>query len=313
MERSFRASILGLGCTDVVSIRQHIHDVLVMDADVEWVPANQDDLDFLVVNSSFINSNSIQSLLKRKPMPVLLVNHHSMSEGQQQDVLSLPLSEHSKVKQWIRDYVIDKKSLSTAAFSAQNTYSLASEDLSVLEALRNPAHRIVQVFDSRGTIGVVDTVKGVLRLVPERRGRIELDGSWRFEPVYTMPAWPVSLDLVQWLWEMAWSSQQCATLLDVQQPLRLLSWPQPSNADRKEVLSMSAYLAKDQMNAVQLAAASQVSLGRAQHFLSALLASGCGVKVQSSSYAAATLPSPEQRPASGFRRLLSSLRSHLGI
>ncbi len=311
MERSFRASILGLGCTDVVSIRQHIHDVLVMDADIEWVPANQDDLDFLVVNSTFINSNSIQSLLKRKPMPVLLVNHHSMPDGQQ-DVLSLPLSEHSKVKQWIRDYVIDKKSLAIA-ISAQTSYSLASEDLSVLEELRNPAHRIVQVFDSRGTIGVVDTVSGVLRLVPERRGRIELDGSWRFEPIYAMPAWPVSLDLVQWLWEMAWSSQQCATLLDIQQPLRLLSWPQPPEADRKEVLAMSAFLAKDPMNAVQLAAASQVSLGRAQHFLSALLASGCGVKTQASSYAAATLPPPEQRPASGFRRLLSSLRSHLGI
>ncbi len=319
MERSFRASIVGLGCSDVVSIRQHIHDILADGGDVNWVPANQENLDFLVINSCFISSSSIQSLIRKNALPVLLVNHSPKNEEIEQNIISLPLFENTRLRSWVQEFVIDKKRVMPQALPHSVDQSPAiAESVKMLKALSSMAQGLYYLSDSRGAIGVVDTISGLMWLVAERSTSIDMGGSLKYETVSQIPRLHRSVDLVQWLWEVVWSASCCATLVALDQPIQLMRWPQPvRKTDRKDMLRMCARLAQGVTTADSLALDTQIPLARVQHFVSALVTSGFAERV---AQIADTLPPIllEENPhtvleQTGFRRLLSGLRTRLGL
>ncbi len=318
MERSFRASILGLGCSDMVSIRQHVSDALADGGTVNWVPANQDDIDFLIINSSFISSSSIQGLL-RKGAPVLLVNRAHAGADLEENVLSLPLAENSRLKIWMHEYVLGKKRTATSQMILQNSdlNRVSIENAQQFKSLINKTNGLIHLSDSRGAIGVVDTARELICLVPGRRITVDMVSEIKYEPIQQMPRLQPPTQLFHWMWEVLWSTPSSATMISMEQPVRLNMWPQPSrSADRKDVLRMSAWMSKGVANAQTLAAQSQVPLHRAQHFLSTLVAMGFGETVN-----VAVAPPPPPNPVSeqpkpeqsGIRRLLSGLRSRLGL
>jgi len=319
MERSFRASILGLGCSDMVSIRQHVSDALADGGTVSWVSASQDDIDFLIINSSFISSSSIQGLL-RKGAPVLLVNRPIAGVELEENVLSLPLSENSRLKTWVHEYVLGKKRAATSQMILQNSdlNRVSMENAKHFKSLINKSNGLIHLSDSRGAIGVVDTAREIICLVPERRITVDMVSEVKYEPIQQMmPKLQPPTQLYHWMWEVLWSTPSSAMLISMDQPVKLTMWPQPSrSADRKDVLRMSAWLAKGAMNAQTLATHSQVPPHRAQHFLSTLVAMEFGETVNV--VVAPPLPveqiAPQPKPEqSGIRRLLSGLRSRLGL
>lgn len=319
MERSFRASILGLGCSDMVSIRQHVSDVLADGGTVNWVPATQDDIDFLIINSSFISSSSIQGLL-RKGAPVLLVNRATAGTDLEENVLPLPL-ENSRLQTWVHEYVLGKKRAATSQMILQNSdlNRISMENAKHFKSLTNKANGLIYLSDNRGAIGVVDTAREIICLVPGRKTSVDMVSEVKYEPIQQMPKLQPPISLFHWMWEVLWSTPSSAMLIAMDQPVKLTMWPQPSRtADRKDVLRMSAWLAKGPANAQTLATMSQIPPHRAQHFLSTLVAMGFGETV--AAVIAAPVPppieaaSPQPKPEqSGIRRLLSGLRSRLGL
>ncbi|AXI04297.1 hypothetical protein [Aquirhabdus parva] len=320
MERSFRASIVGLGCSDVVSIRQHIHDVLADGGDVSWVPANQENLDFLVINSCFISSSSIQSLIRKNALPVLLVNHSPKNEEIEQNIISLPLFENSRLKNWVQEFVIDKKraAISQAAPQSVDQNPAVIESTNLLKGFVSKAQGLYHLSDTRGAIGVVDTISGLMWLVPERSTSIDMTGSLKSEVVSQIPRQHRSVDLMQWLWEVIWSASSCATLVPLEQLIEIKIWPQPfRKSDRKDMLILSASLAQGTSSAHQLALDTKIPLSRVQHFVSALVTSGFAERVDRMPEVTPQAHQVERAVVAAeqtvIRRLLSGLRNRLGL
>ncbi len=303
----------------MVSIRQHVSDALAEGGTVNWVPATQDDIDFLIINSSFISSSSIQGLL-RKGAPVLLVNRATAGVDLEENVLALPLVENSRLRTWVHEYVLGKKRAATSQMILQNSdlNRVSMENAKHFKSLTDKSNGMIHLSDNRGAIGVVDTAREIICLVPGRKVAVDMVSEVKYESIQYMPKLLPPVSLFHWMWEVLWSTPGSAMLIAMDQPVKLTMWPQPSrSADRKDVLRMSAWLAKGPVNAQTLATQSQIAPHRAQHFLSTLVAMGFGETVNAvvappapPVETVAPQPKPEQ---SGIRRLLSGLRSRLGL
>jgi hypothetical protein len=302
----------------MVSIRQYVSEALPDGGTVSWVSASQEDLDFLIINSNFTSSSSIQSLL-RKGAPILLVKRFPTHDDIEQNVMPLPFSESAPLKAWLQDYVLGKKRTATTQMILQESdlSRISMENARNFKVLLSRDNGFIYLSDNRGAIGVVDTARETIGLVPERRTAVDMEGQIKYEKVSEHSHFPQSMDLMHWLWDVLWSNPSSALLVSMDQPVKLHIWPQPSRAsDRKDILRMSAWLAQGAATATTLAANLQLPEHRVQHFLSALVATGYGEAVIA---AQAHVPKPVEQAVStpsgqsGIRRLLSGLRSRLGL
>lgn len=317
MKSLFRASILGLGHSEVVSLRQHVAAILT-GVDIDWVGANHEHLDFLIVNSNFINASSVQNLLRSNSLPVLLASHASDMSVADQHSIQLPLLENTPLKKWIHECVLGDRMISTSPIKSKEYVitQVLLDNTKIFEYLRTSNDGFLHLSDRCGAVGIVDTNNQLMYLLPERRVPVDMQGSLAYERVTHLPKTYQSVDLLQWLWDVAWFAPSCSLLVPPDQLIKLRFWPQPARAeDRRDVLLMSAKVAQSTISAQDLALSLNIPVLRTQHFMSASVMGGFGEVQTQISQKAAVAPEKavNSTDATGLRRLLLGVRRRLGL
>lgn len=317
MKSLFRASILGLGHSEVLSLRQHITTILG-GVDIDWVGANHENLDFLIVNSNFINASSVQNLMRSNAMPVLLASHASDAEVEGKNTIRLPILECTKLKTWINEFVLSDRTSSSEPVKSQEYVitQVLLDNAKIFEYLRTSKDGLLHLSDRCGAVGIIDTSKQLMYVLPERRVPIDMQGHLSYERVDHLPKSYQSIDLLQWLWGVSWSSTSCSMFVPPNRFVKLRFWPQPvQSSDRRDLLLMSAKLAQGATNAEKIAADLNISLLRAQQFMSALVLGGFGEE-QSESIQDTVIIADKPvitEEVTGLRRLLMGVRKRLGL
>ncbi len=318
MKSLFKVSILGLGHSEVVAIRQHVAAIL-QGSEVDWVGANHESLDFLIVNSNFINASSVQNLLRNNAVPVLLTRHSVDQDYSDQNIITLPLVENTLLKNWINEIVLSERTVHAQPIKLQESVvtQVLQDNAKVFEYLRTAQDGFLHLSDRCGAVGTIDTANQLIYLVPKRNVPVDIQGSLTYERVSEVSKAFQSADLLQWLWDVAWIESSCSVFIAADQLVKIKFWPQPSRmADQKDLLLLSARLARKASTAQELAADLKMPMLRAQHFLSALVMAGFAEK------STEVLPKvvqalPDQaanhEEATGLRRLLMGMRRRLGL
>lgn len=317
MKSLFRASILGLGHSEVVVIRQHVAEILA-GVSVDWVSANHESLDFLIVNSSFINASSVQNLLRNNNMPVLLASHSTNQDIADQHSITLPLLENTQLKNWIHEIVLNQQVIPFKPEKLQDSVitQVLLDNAKVFEYLSATHDGLLYLSDQCGAVGIIDTSNQLMYLFPERKVPVDMQGHLAYERVPNLPKTYKSIDLLQWLWDVAWFEQSCSVFVSPDQLIKLNVWPQPSKeSDRKDVLLMSARLAQGVTCAQDMADELKIPMHRVQHFMSALVMVGFAEKQTAIVQKAVVLPDKavNDEEVTGLRRLLLGVRRRLGL
>ncbi|MDE2421890.1 MAG: hypothetical protein KGO49_12015 [Gammaproteobacteria bacterium] len=317
MKSLFKVSILGLGHSEVVVIRQHVAAILA-GSEIDWVGANHDNLDFLIVNSNFINASSIQNLLRNNRVPVLLAGHSVKEDHSNTNTINLPLVENTRLKNWIHESVLSESIVHVQPVQLQELVitQVLSDNAKIFEYLSTTQDGFLHLSDRCGAVGTIDTANQLIHLVPERRVPVDMQGRLTCERLPYFSGNHGSVDLLQWLWDVAWIEPSCAVFVAPNQLVKLKFWPQPSRVnDRKDLLLMSARLGRNVASAQDLVTDLNIPLLRAQHFISALVMVGFAEKYMD------VVPKEQSKPdkvvhqeeATGLRRLLLGVRRRLGL
>lgn len=317
MKSLFRVSILGLGHSEVVAIRQHIAAIL-QGSEVDWVGANHESLDFLIVNSNFINASSVQNLLRSNAVPVLLTRHAVDQDYNDRNVITLPLVENTLLKNWINEIVLSEHTVLAQPIKLQEfvVTQVLQDNAKVFEYLRTAQAGFLHLSDRCGAVGTIDTVNQLIYLVPKRKVPVDMQGPLAYEPVSQVSKTYQSVDLLQWFWEVAWIEASCSVFIAPDQLVKIKFWPQPSRTtDQKDLLLLSARLARKVSTAQELAMDLKIPILRAQHFLSALVMAGFAEKSNEVLPIMHVLPdqAANHEEATGLRRLLMGMRRRLGL
>lgn len=317
MKSLFKVSILGLGHSEVVTIRQHVAAILE-GSEIDWVGANHDNLDFLIVNSNFINASSIQNLLRNNRVPVLLAGHSIKEDHSNTNTINLPLVENSRLKRWIHESVLNESVVQVQPVQLQELVitQVLSDNAKAFEYLRSAHDGFLHLSDRCGAVGTIDTVNQIIYLVPERRVPVDLQGRLIYEHLPCFSGTNHSVDLLQWLWDVAWFEPSCSVFVAPNQLVKLKFWPQPSRvSDQKDLLLMSARLALNVASAQDLVTDLKIPLLRAQHFVSALVMVGFAEVYTDAMPKVPPIPEKvvQQEEATGLRRLLLGVRRRLGL
>jgi hypothetical protein len=317
MKSLFKASILGLGHSEVVLIRQHVATILE-GVSVDWVGATYEGLDFLIVNSNFINASSVQNLLRNDSIPVLLTSHSTDQKIDDKHTIKLPLLEVSQLKKWLHECVLIEAVDSVQPKKLQDSVitQVLLDNAKVFEYLSSANDGLLHLSDSCGAVGIMDTTNQLMYTFSQRKVPVDMQGHLTYQRVSNMPNAYPSVDLLPWLWDVVWFAQSCSVLVTPDQLIKLKVWPQPTReSDRRDILLMSAKLAEGVTSAQEMAIALKIPMLRVQHFMSAMVMSGFGERYTDVLQAAAILPHKEVNieEKTGLRRLLMGVRKRLGL
>lgn len=339
-------SILGMGVSDLTLIRRYLKDTLPPEVELHWVNINDPQLSCLIINSNFINSSSVQSILHRKPVPTLLVEHVPGRSGLSNGHLFMPLQDLTEFRHWAHDQLLHNfgtGSLSSAhsamtsqavgSPSVEDPVSLALDSIlckAFFSQLKARDASLLQVNDEAGAIGIVDRARQLVWLSNDYRNRaFKWHRNASYEIVDHVPAAFRPRDLKQWLWESA-SVMMSATTVRITGPeesIALDHWPQPSrHGERNTLLKVCAALQQGPASARTLSTKLSVPLGEVLQIMDAAILSGFAHKPSQEALArikhdsatvsvapSATAGRQEAMQQPGLKGMLSRLRSKLGI
>lgn len=135
-KKVLRIALVGVRPADQVILKGYLRLLMRLEADLEWVTANHENVDLFMINSEFQQAESVQRLLVVHPYSSVIYIARTENEngGLLGDLLTLPIKDLDPLNQWL---YANLRML--AGKTAPKTYQTA-ENLSSVE-LGTPAKR----------------------------------------------------------------------------------------------------------------------------------------------------------------------------
>lgn len=322
---TFHICIVGLSVANMTVLRQLCREIIPSHFDIHWVSVTDPALDFLMIDTDFVQARSIQNILSYHPVPVLkIVRYPSVAQNICDDTLYLPVNNVDLLKNWIDQHLFDAHhqkmlSVNTSELPAEPTAQ--QPDLHVFERLHGKTLGLVKLVDAKGILGIADTAQEIFWPSPHLSVARSVDHTLGIAHSTNRELQEMSgqsRDLKQWIWDVVWQSPSYSDLLSKNDCIQLLCWPQPAaGQDRHDVLQLSAYLHQQASSIQQLAKQTHIDVPRVQLFASALVAAGLAKTIPAKENAQASPIAMSQDhgiPNVGKRRgFLSKLRHQFGL
>ncbi|VTX83550.1 hypothetical protein [Acinetobacter ursingii] len=239
-------AISGLGLKSSDELKIELRNAIPDQYGINWINAADPNIDLLLINESFFETDSIQKILKSKKFPFLkIVKNHNLSGDINNNTLYLPFNHKIEpLKQWIHlrllNYLSDDEGFKTN-LTEQSTSILKP---STFKHMLNPQNARLHLFDDHGTLAIIDTRSQIAWLEPTRT-TTRTNHSFQYDFAMTADFVKVSRKseylLENWLWNLVWNSHELHTLADDIQFYQLDYWPQPfSTKNQKNILRLSA-------------------------------------------------------------------------
>ena len=156
LKKVMRIALVGIKPGDQVMLKGYLRILLRLEADLEWVSANNQQIDLFMVNHDFRHAESVQKLISSKPNTATIYTARSETENGylSQDLLVLPLKDLEPLSEWLFSQLpflsgvsVSNKASTTAKLTADavDAYQSATDTIANQRVASNPP---VQVGDT---------------------------------------------------------------------------------------------------------------------------------------------------------------------
>ena len=103
LKKVMRIALVGIKPGDQVMLKGYLRLLLRLEADLEWVSANNQQIDLFMVNHDLRHAESVQQLISDKPNTATIYTARSETENGYllQDLLVLPIKDLSPLSEWL--------------------------------------------------------------------------------------------------------------------------------------------------------------------------------------------------------------------
>ncbi|BFM98722.1 hypothetical protein MOXK02_02810 [Moraxella sp. K02] len=136
LKKVMRIALVGIKPGDQVMLKGYLRILLRLEADLEWVSANNQQIDLFMVNHDFRHAESVQKLISSKPDTATIYTARSETENGylSQDLLVLPLKDLEPLSEWLFSQLpffsgvsVSNKASTTAKLTADVAHAYQSE------------------------------------------------------------------------------------------------------------------------------------------------------------------------------------------
>lgn len=322
-KRQMRIALVGVRPADQVTLKGYLRVLLRLDVELAWVSATDSPIDLFMINEEFRGVASVTKLLQvHQGVPVLYVNRVEIGDGGiAQNVLTLPLKQINVLNDWlVRHVAVLSGSLLPTGFNTttdnamskigavDDTLSKNNEDelkgfIALIKELQGRPRASYELFDGERVIAIIE---GSRQRVWIRSPSPTLTSAWTLRPYHGQVLDPAqSLDLVAWLWQMAWqNADTIMSLVDGSERYQIRYWIKPPmNEIRRSLLQVMTVMEPSAVLPTEIASRAGVSLPFAKKVVASLLFAGVlmdgtylKLKVPSKTETIVAPPVPEKAP-----------------
>lgn len=249
---------------------------------INWINIADPNIDLLLINENFFESEGIQRILKQKQLPCLKVakgegSHHI----EQHNTLYLPFQHSEALKNWIQFRLLSY--LSHQQSQQPKTERVSSHNAineKYLTDMLNPENARLHLFDDHGTLAIIDTRSQIAWLEPTRI-HTKTNHSFKYEFAttsnFTKVSRKVEYNLQDWVWNLFWHSIEFQRLApNENEYYKIEYWPQPAQSEgRKTALLLSACFIQG-AQLYQVATQLKLPIQTVQQFIAACMISNNG-------------------------------------
>lgn len=303
---------------------------------VEWVPANDKNLDGVVINAGFLEAPQIQKYIGMVRCPIVCV--YSTDEGknlaEKHNLLSISAQDNAPRTDWLShlfgETITVAESASSSASPAPSATTSAAEsnasaslqtgktdsDGQILKRIRR-GENVVFCAENGDNKTWIKPAEG-LAYINYAREKVPGYDKWTWQEVspHNIPPSARQLRVDLWLFETLWQSQlDGARHVDQNAHFRLIRWPQPlSRQGRTEALRLAACAQGYPVDIKTLCEKTNYTKERVNRFLFATIFAGQTEEIQG----AVQVPVPETKPMDEQKKqekrsLLQRFRAKLGL
>lgn len=153
LKKVMRIALVGIKPGDQVMLKGYLRILLRLEADLEWVSANNQQIDLFMVNHDFRHAESVQQLISSKPNTATIYTARSETENGylSQDLLVLPLKDLEPLSEWLFSQLpflsgvsVSSKASTTAKLTADvvDAYQSATDTIANQRVASNPPAQI---------------------------------------------------------------------------------------------------------------------------------------------------------------------------
>lgn len=153
LKKVMRIALVGIKPGDQVMLKGYLRILLRLEADLEWVSANNQQIDLFMVNHDFRHAESVQKLISSKPNTATIYTARSETENGylSQDLLVLPLKDLEPLSEWLFSQLpflsgvsASNKASTTAKLTADvaHAYQSATDTIANQRVASNPPTQI---------------------------------------------------------------------------------------------------------------------------------------------------------------------------
>ena len=148
LKKVMRIALVGIKPGDQVMLKGYLRILLRLEADLEWVSANNQQIDLFMVNHDFRHAESVQKLISSKPNTATIYTARSETENGylSQDLLVLPLKDLEPLSEWLFSQLpflsgvpVSNKASTTAKLTADVAHAYQSATNTIRVASNPPA------------------------------------------------------------------------------------------------------------------------------------------------------------------------------
>lgn len=290
-KKTLHVALIGINPADQVLLKGYLRVVLRLDANLEWVSANHQWIDLLLVEQQLQQSKSIQRLLANKAnIATLFVGRVSNNDTGYlyNNQLLLPLKETEQLKTWLFQHisVLKPQSVETVSQPVTDTSDFSSSNFTKIDKNNfSQFVSIIQRLQQREDI-LLSLKQGQITLAhlhPRRQRiwtiqpKINLQNATCLEPLQNMTfdMQRASEDLVQWLWQQ--SQQLPKAFLDIVNPnqsYQITSWVKPNPKIRHDLLKLQCALEQKPVTITDIVQRTKLTEQQVLRLLFGLLVAG---------------------------------------
>ena len=153
LKKVMRIALVGIRPGDQVMLKGYLRILLRLEADLEWVSANNQQIDLFMVNHDFRHAESVQKLISSKPNTATIYTARSETENGylSQDLLVLPLKDLEPLSEWLFSRLpflsgvpVSNKASTTAKVTADavDAYQSATDTIANQRVASNPPAQV---------------------------------------------------------------------------------------------------------------------------------------------------------------------------
>ena len=159
LKKVMRIALVGIKPGDQVMLKGYLRILLRLEADLEWVSANNQQIDLFMVNHDFRHAESVQKLISSKPNTATIYTARSETENGylSQDLLVLPLKDLEPLSEWLFSKLpffssvsVSNKASTTAKLTADvvDAYQSQIDTVANQRVASNPPNQLAESSQS---------------------------------------------------------------------------------------------------------------------------------------------------------------------